>query len=548
MRAITTALGFLLIAAAPAAAQPAFVDAGGLHVVSERALDSRLLALTVSTSALSGPANVRILLPASYSTDPSRSYPVLYLFHGTSGRASDWTTMGDAERTTNGLPLIVVMPDIGLGGDGGGWCTNWAIAGAGGVPEWETFHVDQLIPWVDRNLRTVSARQGRAIFGLSQGGFCSMSYAARHPDLFAIAGSYSGADEIAYDRQAELLVGPVMDLTAVGLDGAPLDAFFGNPITEQINWAAHDPATLAENLRATDLFMYTGNGQSGPFDPPVPNPGAAAIESGVNELNLLFHQRLVSLGIPSTYDDYGPGTHIWPYWTRDLRESIGPIMADFARPPATPSQISYTTAEGSYSVYGWTVVMHRSVKEFSTLGHASAEGFALAGSGSASVLSPPVFAPNSDHTITLHGSALDLQAHASADAAGRLRLEVPLGPSNTIQADTLAATLVGTRTYTTTVTIGSSTQSGSAACQSRRLVTVHLHVPRGAHTTGATVQINGQPRLERLSGSRLYVDLRGLPYGSYRVSAVVHARRRGRPLTLRVSRTLHTCRPATRTR
>ena len=75
------------------------------------------------------------------------------------------------------------MPDIALSYAGGGWCTDWFNGGAGGPPRWETFHIDQLIPWVDRNLRTVANRGGRAIAGLSQGGFCSMSYAARHPDL-----------------------------------------------------------------------------------------------------------------------------------------------------------------------------------------------------------------------------------------------------------------------------------------------------------------------------------------------------------------------------
>ena len=73
---------------------------------------------------------------------------MLYLLHGTSGGAADWTTMGDAEQTTAGKPLIVVMPDIALDDDGGGWCTNWWNAKRGG-PEWETFHIDQLIPWVD---------------------------------------------------------------------------------------------------------------------------------------------------------------------------------------------------------------------------------------------------------------------------------------------------------------------------------------------------------------------------------------------------------------
>ena len=117
-----------VVAAAPAAVDARalrFSDADGIHVVSVKQLDARLIALSVKTAALPGPANIRILLPASYASNPRRRYPVLYLLHGTSGGAADWTTVGDAEQTTAGRPLIVVMPDIALNYDGGGWCTNW---------------------------------------------------------------------------------------------------------------------------------------------------------------------------------------------------------------------------------------------------------------------------------------------------------------------------------------------------------------------------------------------------------------------------------------
>src|SRR5207248_3939041 len=178
------------------------------------------------------------------------------------------------------------------------------------------------------NLRTVRSRSGRAVAGLSQGGFCSMSYAARHPDLFGTALSYSGAPDIAYDAQAQALVTPVINATETGLDGVPPNSMFGPRQTEEINWAAHDPTTLAINLRGMDLLMYTGNGQIGPLDSGLPNLEAMAVEGGVEQLTKLFHARLISLGITSLFDDYGPGTHAWPYWARDLRWSIGRVMAD----------------------------------------------------------------------------------------------------------------------------------------------------------------------------------------------------------------------------
>ena len=158
MRRLAAACGIALAALATAstpAGAISFRNGFGLHVRSARTLDSRLISVSLASSAIPGPATVRILLPTDYTAQPHRHYGVLYLLHGTSGRASDWTTSGGAAQTTAGRPLIVVMPDIGLNGDGGGWCTNWVT----GVHErWETFHINELVPWIDTN----PGRSGRA--------------------------------------------------------------------------------------------------------------------------------------------------------------------------------------------------------------------------------------------------------------------------------------------------------------------------------------------------------------------------------------------------
>ena len=436
----------------PAAAAVTVRDGPGLHVVKSQALDSRLFAVTVTTPALNGPVNVRILLPTGYARHPRRRYPVLYLLHGTSGGAADWTTLGGAEQATAGRRLIVVMPDIAQNDDGGGWCTNWWNGGARGVPKWETFHIDQLVPWVEENLRTIRARWARAIAGLSQGGFCSISYAARHPDLFGIALSYSGAPDTAYNADAQALVTPIINATEVGLDHVPANSMFGPRSSQEINWATHDPTTLAGNLRDTKLFMYTGNGRPGPLDSGVPSSGAETIEAGVQVLTQLFHRRLDALGIPSYYDDYGPGTHSWPYWGRDLRWSIGPIMSDFAHPTPPPAGFSYMSADGSYGVYGWTVTMHRRVVEFSTLSASPGE-FRLAGSGSATVLTPARYTPGVRYQVAIRWRTGARRVVERSLPDGQLRIEVPLGPSDTVQEYPNDGPPVGTTVYTTRVTI-----------------------------------------------------------------------------------------------
>jgi S-formylglutathione hydrolase FrmB len=429
-----------------------FADGSGLHVISERQLDPRLLELSVHSDALAAATNVRVLLPSGYGTDPTRRYPVLYLLHGTSGRASDWTTLGGAEQATAALPLIVVMPDIALNGNGGGWCTDWYNLGAYGPPRWEMFHIDELVPWIDADLRTIRSRGGRAIAGLSQGGFCSTSYAARHPDLFSTALSFSGAPDAAYDTEAQLLVTPVVNATEAFLDQVAPGSMFGPRATEEINWAGHDPTTLAENLRGLNLLLYTGNGSPGPLDS-SPNLGASGIEWGAHELTRLFHDRLSALGIPSFYEDYGPGTHTWPYWARDLREALPMLMADYAHPPSAPSAVTYTSAEPSYEIYGWTVTVHRQVAEFSTLRDADASGFTTLGSGTASVVTARLFQPGRRYRVVIDAGGAVSQFASTATGSGRLVIDVPLGPSNTVQEYPLDGPPLGTRVYSTRVEI-----------------------------------------------------------------------------------------------
>jgi S-formylglutathione hydrolase FrmB len=317
-RPLTAVLVAVLLAAILAA--PARAADHGIQVLSSQRLDSRLTELTLSTPALRQPTHVRVLVPEGYEAGQDR-YPVLYLLHGALADYRSWTDAGDAEAITDGAPLIVVMPDGGQGG----WYTNWLNRGAGGPPEWERFHIEQLIPWIDDHYRTVAARDGRAIAGLSMGGFGAMSYAGRHPDLFEWAGSFSGAVDVIHN----LPVVGVIALEALADGGLPNDQF-GDRLLNEANWRAHNPWDLAPNLRGMTIHIDTGNGQPGPLDsnPPPFDP----VEHQVREMSVSLHQRLLGLGIPHTWNDYGPGTHTWPYWQRDLRESLPSILSTLAGP------------------------------------------------------------------------------------------------------------------------------------------------------------------------------------------------------------------------
>src|SRR5690606_25000391 len=132
---------------------------------------------------------VRITFPADYYAT-GVDYPVLYLLHGGAGGSSrQWTSEGGAaEYITRNAPLITVMPDGGKVG----WYTDW-INQSAGAQSWEHFHLYQLIPWIDWNLNTIDRKEGRAIAGLSMGGFGAIHYAQQRPDMFAFVASFSGA-------------------------------------------------------------------------------------------------------------------------------------------------------------------------------------------------------------------------------------------------------------------------------------------------------------------------------------------------------------------
>ncbi|NKZ03176.1 alpha/beta hydrolase [Actinomadura latina] len=400
-----------------------FADGGGIHVVTVRRIDDRQYAVRVSTAALGRAVDVRILLPTGYERRASARYPVLYLFHGTSGRASDWVEAGDAEKTTAGRPLITVMPDAGFDGNGGGWFTDWADPGTSlGPSKWETFHVGQLIPWIDHNLRTVARREGRAIAGLSQGGFGAMSYASRHPALFVSAASFSGAPDIAYNPVVSLGATAVVSYIALALDGVSPDAIFGSRLTDGINWRGHDPAGLAPNLRGMRLALYTATGIPGPLDPPVPDPSAIGIEALTHASTISFHHRLDELKIPSRYTDYVLGTHIFPYWARDLRQHIGPLMRTFADPPRPPAKISYRSIDRHWSQWGWTVSLRRPrAQEFSTLSGASKTGFTLRAAGTATVTTPASYRPGA--AVVVRAGHRVIRTTAGLD--GRLTITLP---------------------------------------------------------------------------------------------------------------------------
>ncbi|NJP88244.1 esterase family protein [Nonomuraea sp. FMUSA5-5] len=298
---VATVLAALALGCAPAPTLPeTHVD--GVRIVERKPVGARGQALSVHSRALGRRTPVRVLLPPGW-TRGSGPWPVLYLLHGCCGAGHlGWIDEGGAERLTDRLPAVVVVPEGGRVG----FYSDWVRG-----PKWETFHIEELIPLIEAEF---GAGPDRAIAGLSMGGLGAMVYAARHPGLFRAAASFSGVLDTTGDRSGVRRL--------VGENGEDPDALWGEP--DGPEWNAHNPARLAARLGGMPLYVSCGDGRPGPLDP----PGATGdYEGALLRQAKVFAGRARAAGAELTTDFYGAGTHTWPYWERALERALPMLRA-----------------------------------------------------------------------------------------------------------------------------------------------------------------------------------------------------------------------------
>jgi L-ascorbate metabolism protein UlaG (beta-lactamase superfamily)/S-formylglutathione hydrolase FrmB len=127
-----------------------------------------------------------IVLPKDYITS-GKHYPVLYMLHGLTANYLEWTKLG-VPQYANRHDLIVVMAD-----GGNSWYVNWVRSHDGQKNNWDDYITKDLVGYVDSYYRTIAKSQGRAISGLSMGGYGALAVGLRHPELFCSIASHSGA-------------------------------------------------------------------------------------------------------------------------------------------------------------------------------------------------------------------------------------------------------------------------------------------------------------------------------------------------------------------
>ena len=140
-----------------------------------------------------GSFTANVWLPPQYFSNPRDHFPVVMLLHGNPGQPTDWLTAGSAATTglavaQAGKPVILVMPeDLQNGLTGDSLCVDTQSQGNA-----ETYLTKDVLAAVDSQLRTITNAKGRAIGGMSMGGFCALNLGLKHPDIFSVALDFSG--------------------------------------------------------------------------------------------------------------------------------------------------------------------------------------------------------------------------------------------------------------------------------------------------------------------------------------------------------------------
>ena len=148
---------------------------------------------TITSAILGRAMHFSVYLPPSYN-ETTTKYPVLYLLHGMSGNYLDWvnndmaTTMNLAISKKTAKEMIVIMPD----GLDAFYCNNFN----GGSMRYEDFLIQEFFPQIESKYRINATKKGRAIAGLSMGGYGATFHAFKRPEMFCASYSMSGALDI----------------------------------------------------------------------------------------------------------------------------------------------------------------------------------------------------------------------------------------------------------------------------------------------------------------------------------------------------------------
>lgn len=234
----------------------------------------------------------RVILPANYKNSNEKTfYPVLYLLHGLTGHFDDWANKTKLTDYAANYNYIIVMPE-----GNNGWYSDSAT-----VPndKYESYIIKELIPEIDKKFRTISDKNHRAVAGLSMGGYGSIKFGLKYPEMFSLVGSFSGALGAASFTEKE-----------IGTKGAIAESIlgvYGN--SESETRQTNDIFQMIRNITPDKIkslpFIYLDCGT----------------EDFLYQSNRDFADVLQKKKIPHEFREL-PGIHDWKFWDSQVQEFL----------------------------------------------------------------------------------------------------------------------------------------------------------------------------------------------------------------------------------
>jgi enterochelin esterase-like enzyme len=263
---------------------------------------------TVKSSILGREVKYTIYLPADYDYS-QRSYPVVYLLHGYSDDNTGWLQFGEINRYADKAimegtvpPMIIVMPN----GD-----SSWYINSFNGNEKYEDFFVKEFMPAIEKTYRIKAEKRYRGVAGLSMGGFGTLIYSLKYPELFAAAAPLSAAvfDDNAIQTMPDKNYETVFaQLFGPGLKGK-----------DRLNqyWYANSILKIVDTKPVADLKKVRYWIDCGDDD-------------FLTKGNCLLHIALTEKGIPHEYR-VRDGAHNWTYWRTGITDALHFIGESFSQ-------------------------------------------------------------------------------------------------------------------------------------------------------------------------------------------------------------------------
>ncbi|MEI6140646.1 MAG: alpha/beta hydrolase-fold protein [Mariniphaga sp.] len=256
--------------------------------------------LSMTSKILKMERKYAIYLPPDYETS-QRSYPVLYLLHGSGDDQTGWVQFGEVLRIADkslvdgtATPMIIVMPDGNTGRRGyfndvkGDW-------------NYEDFFFQELIPFIEKTYRAKTDKRYRAISGLSMGGGGTFMYALHHPELFSAACPLSASvGPLTMEEASTRLKRQNPDVTE-----AQVSKYFSSlSALELVNNMPED------QKKSVRWYIDCGD------------------DDNLSIGNCLVHNSMLKYGIPHEFR-IRDGAHNWTYWRDALPKVLEFVSMSF---------------------------------------------------------------------------------------------------------------------------------------------------------------------------------------------------------------------------